>query len=159
NAFDDCKDYVEFRDKVGGQSATMVFSSYYLGNPSSVFGHTLLRINKGDPGPSHAALLDYGVNYAPVADMSNAVTYAWNGMFGGFHGVFTNLRYYYKVREYNDFESRDLWEYDLNLTPEEMAQLTRHLWELGFSDFPYYYLTKNCSYHLLAALEAAAPRL
>ena len=25
------------------------------------------------------------------------------------------MPYYYKVREYNDYESRDLWEYELEL--------------------------------------------
>jgi hypothetical protein len=33
------------------------------------------------------------------------------------------------------------------------------VWELGSTVFPYYYATKNCSYHLIGALEAAVPEL
>ena len=47
----------------------------------------------------------------------------------------------------------------LVLTPEEIRLLARHLWELGGTWFAYWYLDENCSYHVLGALEAAAPRL
>ncbi|MFL5311435.1 MAG: DUF4105 domain-containing protein, partial [Myxococcales bacterium] len=63
------------------------------------------------------------------------------------------------VREYADYESRDLWEYELSLDQRELAMLVGHLWELGQTWFDYYYVTENCSYHILGALEAADPRL
>ena len=34
-----------------------------------------------------------------------------------------------------------------------------HIWELGATQFPYYYISRNCSYWVLAALEAAVPEL
>jgi hypothetical protein len=37
--------------------------------------------------------------------------------------------------------------------------LALHLWELAATRIDYFYLTENCSYHMLGALEAAAPRL
>ncbi len=157
--FSECADYVLFRDRVRARSVTVVFSSYYMGNPESVFGHTLMRLNQADPSPEHSELLDYGVNYAAQTTTANPFLYAWDGLFGGFRGEFASMHYYFKVREYNDFDSRDLWEYDLNLTPAEVAQIVRHVWELGFASFRYFYLTSNCSYQLLTALEAAAPRL
>jgi hypothetical protein len=139
----------------------MVFSSYYLNNPSSAFGHTFLRLNKAQearPGKTFE-LLDYGVDYSATVDTSNALLYAFKGLFGLFRGGFNHYAYYYKVREYADAESRDLWEYDLALTPDEVALLAGHLWELGGTWFDYWYLDENCSYHVLGALEAAAPRL
>ena len=140
---------------------TLVFSSYYLNNPSSAFGHTLLRLDKaeGAPRAKHFELLDYGVDYAATVDTPNAILYAVKGLFGRFQGQFKHYAYYYKVRQYGDYESRDLWEYDLALTPEETALLAAHLWELGGTWFAYWYLDENCSYHVLGALEAAAPRL
>ena len=48
----------------------------------------------------------------------NPVAYALMGLTGLFEGTFKRLPYYYKVREYNDVESRDLWEYELAFTPE-----------------------------------------
>jgi hypothetical protein len=155
-----CPRLEEFLGRLQARSATMVFSSYYVNNPSSSFGHTFLRLNKAEearPGKSFE-LLDYGVDYSATVDTKNALLYAFKGLFGLFRGVFLHYAYYYKVREYADAESRDLWEYDLDLTPAEVAMLAAHIWELGGTWFQYWYLDENCSYHVLGALEAAAPR-
>lgn len=157
----DCTKLNDWRQKISAKSVTLVFSSYYLNNPSSTFGHSFMRLNKTDgaDGAERAQLLDYGINYAATATTENPILYAFYGLSGVFPGEFTSLHYYYKVREYNDAESRDLWEYDLNLTPLEVEMLVDHLWEVGSTYFDYYYLTENCSYHMLTVLEAAAPRL
>jgi hypothetical protein len=156
-----CPRLAAYLDRVRPQGVTLVFSSYYLNNPASAFGHTLLRLDKAQEaiGDRHFELLDYGVDYAATVDTSNALLYAFKGLFGLFHGEFKHYAYYYKVREYGDYESRDLWEYDLALSPAEVAMLTAHVWELGGTWLDYWYLDENCSYHVLGALEAAAPRL
>jgi len=156
-----CPRFEAFLERVRPRSVTFVFSSYYLNNPASAFGHTFLRLNKEDRARDGKAyeLLDYGVDYAATVDTPNAVLYALKGLLGFFQGHFSNYAYYYKVRQYADAESRDLWEYDLALEPGEVAMLTAHLWELGGTFFWYWYLDENCSYHILGALEAAAPRL
>ena len=155
-----CESYEKYHGALKGVSASLVFSSYYLNNPSSAFGHTFLRINKAPAANGRRyELLDYGVNYAANVDTNNVLIYGVKGMFGMFPGTFTNVPYYYKVREYNNAESRDLWEYELDITPEEVDMLIAHLWELGPTYIEYWYLTENCSYHMFTILEAAAPRL
>jgi hypothetical protein len=156
-----CPRFEEFWGRLKARSATVIFSSYYLNNPASAFGHTFLRLNKGAPGAEgrRLQLLDYGVDYSATVDTPNAFVYAVKGLTGLFPGVFNLYPYYFKVREYNDYESRDLWEYDLDLSPAQVATLVAHLWELGSTYFDYYYLTENCSYHVLGALEVADPRL
>jgi hypothetical protein len=156
-----CPKQRAFFERVQARSVTVVFSSYYLNNPASSFGHTFLRLNKTEsplPGKSFE-LLDYGVDYSAQVTTSNALLYGIQGLFGLFHGTYNHYPYYYKVREYADSESRDLWEYDLALTPREVAMLVAHLWELGGTWLDYWYLDENCSYHVLGALQAAAPRL
>ena len=156
-----CPRFEAFLERIRPRSATLVFSSYYLNNPASAFGHTFLRFNKDDAARAGREweLLDYGVDYSATVDTKNAVLYAVKGLLGLFRGQFNHYAYYYKVREYADAESRDLWEYDLALAPGEVALLAAHLWELGGTYFDYWYLDENCSYHVLGALEAAAPRL
>jgi hypothetical protein len=156
-----CARFEEFWGRLQARSATVVFSSYYLNNPASAFGHTFLRLNKGAPGAAgrRPELLDYGVDYSATVDTGNALVYAFKGLTGLFPGLFNVYPYYYKVREYNDYESRDLWEYDLDLAPGQLAMLVAHLWELGSTYFDYYYLSENCSYHVLGALEVADPGL
>ncbi len=156
-----CPRLEDFLGRVHARAVTLVFSSYYLDNPASAFGHTFLRLDKEEGAREGKAyeLLDYGVDYAATVTTTNAVLYAFDGLFGLFQGRFSHLAYYYKVRQYADAESRDLWEYDLALEPSEVALLAAHLWELGGTWFAYWYLDENCSYHILGALEAAAPRL
>ncbi len=157
----DCPRLAEWWERTRATGVTLVFSSYYMNNPASAFGHTFLRLDRGAllrPG-ERVELVDQGIDYAAAVDTKNAVLYALEGLLGFFHGEFSARPYFYKVREYADFESRDLWEYELDLSPEAVARLVAHLWELGSTWFDYYYLTENCSYHILGALEAAEPRL
>jgi uncharacterized protein DUF4105 len=156
----DCAGYKEFMSLVKPQGLTLVFSSYYLNNPASAFGHTFLRIDQSSKAEDESReLLDYGVDYSANVDTGNAILYAMKGLLGLFPGTFHRMPFFYKVREYSDYESRDLWQYDLALSKPEVDRVVDHIWELGSTYFAYYYLTENCSYHMLAALEVASPRL
>jgi hypothetical protein len=154
-----CEKFEEYWKNASPHSATLVFSSFFISNPASAFGHTFLRINRElEPGATkREELLDHGIDYSARVDTSNAFLYGVKGLLGMFPGTFNMYPYYYKVREYNDFESRDLWEYDLDLTRQQVVMLAAHVWELGSTHLDYYYVDENCSYHILTALEAAVP--
>lgn len=151
------------RKRIAAKSLTVVFSSYYMGNPASSFGHTFIRLGKhetsSDATSTHSELLDTGVNFGAVTNGAGAVLYAIGGLTGLFHGTFSAIPYYYKVREYNDYETRDLWSYQLEMSQEEIDMVVDHVWELGHTYFDYYFLTENCSYHVLTILEAAKPEI
>lgn len=155
-----CSEYLEFKTRMAAKSATLIFASYNIDNPSSAFGHTLLRLNRAQHGESkRVSLLDIGVNYAANPWTTNPFFYGALGLSGFFPGMYAAMQYYYKVREYSDFDSRDLWEYNLNLSQEEIDVMVAHIWELGFTYFDYYFFTSNCSYHMVTLLDVAAPRL
>jgi Domain of unknown function (DUF4105) len=156
--FKGCSRYLRFFSKLAAKRASLVFSSYYLTNPNSAFGHTLLRLSRYDD-PNETEMLDYGINFAAQAQESNPFLYAMKGLFGGFKGDFAALPYYYKVREYSDYESRDLWSFDLKLSMTEVLEMVDHIWELGNTHFDYFYFRENCSYHLLSLLEVVRPTL
>jgi hypothetical protein len=156
--FSGCKNYINFFSKLAAKRASIVFSSYYLTNPNSAFGHTLLRLSRYDD-KNETEMLDYGINYAAQAKETNPFLYAVKGLFGGFIGEFAAVPYYYKIREYSDFEFRDLWSYDLKFTMPEVLEMVDHVWELGNTYFDYFYFHENCSYHLLSILEVSRPSL
>lgn len=137
------------------QGLSLVFSSAYPNNPASMFGHTFLKI-KSDRDTD---LLDNGVNFAAaVADNENPFAFMYFGVTGGYPGQWSVQPYYVKVREYVNFESRELWEYDFNFTPEETRRLLAHLWEIETNTyFDYYFFDENCSYQVLKAIEAIKP--
>jgi len=152
-----CDEYEQWFKKIDARSITLIFPAAYLNSPSSMFGHTLIRINRLSGKNS---LLDYSVNYAANADPSdNELTFTYKGLTGGYPGVFTVLPYYEKVNEYSFLESRDVWEYELKLNKDEVDQFIRHTWEIRNTYFDYYFFDENCSYHLLTILDAASPRL
>jgi hypothetical protein len=153
-----CPAYRAFTTKLAARRASVIFSSNYLTNPSSAFGHTLLRLSRFDE-PRATELLDYGINYGARADAANPVAYLWNGVTGGFRGTFAATPYYYKIREYADLEFRDLWAYDLRLSPEEVGELVDHVWELAGTHLDYFYLRENCAYHILGLVNVVRPEL
>ncbi len=137
---------------------TLVFASDYLNNPSSMFGHTLLRLDAHTQSDD-TRLLAYAINYSAQTNTSNGLEFAVKGLTGGYPGAFSLLPYYEKVKEYNDWESRDLWEYELNLKQAEVDRIVLTQWEWREVTAPYYFLSRNCSYELLGLIEMARPGL
>ena len=154
----DCPRFQQWFDELNAETATLVFASAYLNNPASLFGHTLLRLDRrGQTEPTR--LLAYAINYAADDAHSNPLLYAIDGVAGGFKGRFDIQPYYQLVRAYNDLESRDLWEYRLNLSASQLQRLLEHVWELRGIEFDYYFFQENCAWQLLTLLEAADPKL
>jgi hypothetical protein len=153
-----CRRFHAWREALNPQGVTLVFPTAYLNNPSSMYGHTLLRIDARDQD-ERTRLLAYAVNYTASTSETNGITFAINGLIGTYPGTFSIMPYYLKVREYNDLENRDIWEYELNLKPEEIDRVLMHIWELGPVWFDYYFFDENCSYYLLEVLEVARPDL
>jgi len=154
----DCPRFREWHAALNADHLTVVFASAYLNNPSSMYGHTLLRIDARDQD-ERTRLLAYAVNSAATTDETNGLTFAIQGLIGGYPGTFSILPYYLKVREYSDMENRDLWEYELALAPHELERVVLHLWELLPAYYQYYFFDENCSYHLLGLLQVARPEL
>lgn len=153
-----CPALKRWLEAIDAYQATLVFAGDYLNNPSSMFGHTLLRIDAKTQSDD-TRLLAYAINYAAQTNTSNGLEFAIKGLTGGYPGRFSLLPYYEKVKEYNDWESRDLWEYELNLSPTEVHQLLLTYWEWRNTSAPYFFLSRNCSYALLGLIEMARPGL
>jgi hypothetical protein len=152
-----CPDLERWIGEVKPYKATLIYATDFMGNPSSMFGHTLLRLDPKDQ--QELKLISYAVNYAATVDSNDNWSFAWKGLTGQYPGEYSLMPYYRKVKEYGDFESRDLWEYELNLTPEETTFLVQHLWEMQQVNFPYYFINDNCSYRLLGLLDLVRPGL
>ncbi|BBH53446.1 DUF4105 domain-containing protein [Fluviispira sanaruensis] len=145
-----CPSFEKWIQVVDPKGVVLVFSSFYINNPSSMFGHSFLRfIHSNNP------LTDYGVNFAANPDTNNMLIYTYKGLTGLFEGKYSLLPYSVKVQEYNNSESRDLWEYELNLSQEEAVNMAKSLWEIGDNSIDYYYFDENCSYVLLTLLDTA----
>ncbi|EXF95259.1 membrane protein [Pseudomonas fluorescens HK44] len=156
----DCSEFKQWFKDVSPHSAVMIFPAAYLNSPSSMFGHTLLRIDQADVQTDHTALLSYAINFgAYIEGSDNSILYAWKGLMGGYPGLFALVPYQEKLSEYRSLENRDLWEYRLNLTQAETERMVEHVWELKQIQFDYFFFDENCSYRLLELLQVARPGL
>ncbi len=153
-----CAKLDEWLKTLDAKSLTLVFPSAYIDNPSTMFGHTFLRLNKSQSSQG-TALTSAAINYAAEKTEFSGPLFAIESLSGGQAGYFSLRPYYEKVNEYSDLESRDIWEYDLTFTPAEIRRMLLHLWELHKIRFDYYFLDENCSYQLLALLDLSRPGL
>lgn len=152
-----CVEFNDWINQIKPHKATLIYATDFMGNPSSMFGHTLLRLDPKDQ--KQLNLVSYAVNYAATVKGDDNWSYAWKGLTGQYPGEYSIMPYYRKVKEYGDFESRDLWEYELNLTPEETRFLVEHIWEMQHVSFPYYFVSDNCAYRLLGLIDLVRPDL
>jgi hypothetical protein len=154
-----CPELEAWQSAIDPDGMTLIFPTGFMGNPASMFGHTLLRIDSKALSGGHA-LTSYAVNFAAEVNPSDtSATFALKGLTGLYDGHFSMMPYYEKVNEYSDIESRDIWEYKLNFNPEEVDFILLHLWELRTVHFDYYFVDENCSYQLLSLLQIARDEL
>lgn len=136
-------------------AASLVFPAAFMNNPASLFGHTLISIETDTQSP----LLAQAVNYSAFTTEKNGLVFALKGLSGFYKGYYSILPYYQKVQEYNDISQRDIWEYRLNFSADEVIRMVMHIWELQNIYSYYYFFDENCSYNILFLLEAGRPSL
>jgi len=140
--FAHCAEYLAWRAEMPDAGLDLVFPAAYLNSPSSMFGHTLLRLYDGRDD---------------AIWLSQAVNFGAGTLFGGYPGRFALVPYVRKIQDYAHLENRDMWEYRLNLSEAEISWVVDHLWELRDITFDYYFLDENCAFRLLELIDVARP--
>lgn len=149
-----CKMFDDWKQGLNANSLTLVFSSSYPNNPASMFGHTFIRINQKNKSSD---LNDYAIAFSALPNGDdNGLMYAYKGLTGGYRGLIEITKYYTKVTDYNNSESRDLLEYDLSFTTEEVDRFLDHVWEIYQTTYAdYFFHDENCSAFLADLLAIA----
>jgi hypothetical protein len=148
----------EFEDAyrgLGPRSAAIAFPTAYMNTPASMFGHTLLVIRSR----VKTGMASQAINYAALTGDDGGMAFAIKGVFGGYPGHFSLMPYWQKLNEYSDLDQRDVWEYELALSAEDIRRVLMHVWEMRGIRSDYYFFDENCAYYLLYLLDAARPEL
>ncbi|WDE13084.1 DUF4105 domain-containing protein [Thalassomonas haliotis] len=147
-----CQDYQNWRQQVDIHSLSVVFASGYMGNPASMYGHLFLKLNRSSTRKSD--LLNTSLNYgAIVPEQENPVVYVLRGIFGGYDAGYSDQQFYRHHHNYGDVELRDMWEYKLNLSADDVDLIAAHIWEVLGNKFDYYFIDENCAFHIAKLLE------
>ncbi len=133
------------------RSVSLLMVSGYMGNPASMFGHAILKLNTKNKGNElFVTTLNYG---ALVPPKESAVLYIIKGLFGGYQAGYSDRYFYTQDIVYSNTEARDIWEYELNLDIDQVRFLQLHIWEIIGKKKQYFFLTRNCAYELARILD------
>ncbi|HVJ17902.1 MAG TPA: DUF4105 domain-containing protein [Polyangiaceae bacterium] len=143
-----------FAQRLAQHRVSVFFAANSLKRPESALGHTLLMLDDDDPNTAGIT-----VDYRVKAEDKTPILYSFKGLTGLVMGRFEIEPADTRLLDTLTKEHRDLWQLELDLTPQELERFVLHLWELRGTRIRYFYLTENCSYRVLSVLEAAAPRL
>gem|GEM_PF-5033403 len=150
-----CHDFERWRSRMIGDSISVIFASNTLNNPSSMFGHTFIRIDHEDN-----VLGSQTVNFAAISPEQDAgLAFAVQGFTGGYPGLWTFEPYFEKIKIYGVIDNRNLQEFRLGLTPDRVEFLKKHLWEIAYVYADYYFLNVNCSSAMIDLIRVAAPEV
>ncbi len=127
-------------------SISLLMVSGYMGNPASMFGHSILKLNTSN---NNHDLFSTTINYgALVPPEEPIIVYIFKGLFGGYQAGYSDRYFYTQDVVYTNTEARDIWEYELNLKPDQAKFLQLHIWEIIGKKKQYFFLTRNCAYEL-----------
>jgi hypothetical protein len=161
-----CSQFIEWRHFLNSGSLSLVYVSPSIDSSGSIFGNTFLKINppklsknvfNKDKNTLNARAISFAV------DNTNSVQDDWfysiKATFGKYHGKITVEPYIERIARYKNIENRNIWEYELNLSPLETEQLLAHVWELMHTKIDYYYLDENSAFLLISLIESIKPEL
>lgn len=147
-----CQQWLDWSRQDSIQGLSIVLATGYLGNPASYYGHTFLKFDFGNNRTSN--LQDLTVNYGAIIETpDDPITYILKGVFGGYDGGFSDIAYHFHRAQYGENELRDLWEYQINLHPEEALFVAAHAWELLNKRYDYFFFRRNCAYRMAEIVE------
>ena len=128
---------------------SLVFGAETPRSPVSAFGHTFLVFHR-DPFPEpDAVALEF------TADLRGSGGNAVAALFATVPGAYRLTWFGDKVFEYEG-EDRDLWVYELRMTPSERERLQAEVAaRLAAGPFPYNFVAANCSSRVHEVLETA----
>lgn len=135
----------------------LVYTSQYLSNPASFFGHLFLLLPSDELAESFWMTINYAANTSPDV---GTFSYIYGGLTGWHTGDFMTKPYYRQLFEYTNIEDRNLWKYDIKLTASELDFYIDHIWELIHrTQFQYYFMDENCAGLILRTLNNIIPDL
>ncbi|WP_394124841.1 Lnb N-terminal periplasmic domain-containing protein [Psychrobacter nivimaris] len=156
----DCPELDEWMSTLAPEQLSIMFAQEYLDNPLSAFAHTLLRIDSkasiADPNQIDKA---YALNYTVDGDPNDSFpVYATKSMIGSYNSAIEIDPYPEMLAKYLQDDERDTWTYQLSLTPAEVQQIMRHVWETKALKMPYYFTTDNCASEILRLIDVVRPQ-
>ncbi|OAU98786.1 MULTISPECIES: DUF4105 domain-containing protein [Moraxella] len=150
-----CSDFHAFAGTLNAKRLSLIFAEEHPNNIASAFAHVLMRVDDGQDEDKAATAINYTVqpNKADGVLVSTA-----KSIIGGYLGVMEIMPYQKKADDYLVKDERDLWQFSLNLTPKEVTQIVRHIWEVKEMKRPYFFTHDNCATEIVRLIDVVRPK-
>lgn len=150
-----CSDFHAFAGTLNAKRLSLIFAEEHPNNIASAFAHVLMRVDDGQDEDKAATAINYTVqpNKADGVLVSTA-----KSIIGGYPGVMEIMPYQKKADDYLVKDERDLWQFSLNLTPKEVTQIVRHIWEVKEMKRPYFFTHDNCATEIVRLIDVVRPK-
>lgn len=137
-----CKEFATYIKNTNPYNISLVFVSEDVSNPTSMMGHVFLKLDGINYQGSN---VENAISFFTIIDTLNLPYLALESTLLGMKGYFVLKPYKKQIAQYTQNKERNIWEYSLNLNPEEIRLLTYHFWELKDIDITYYFTGYNCA--------------
>lgn len=149
-----CADFSAWEKQMNADSLSLVFAEEHANNLASAFAHVLIRADTQSRDENLATAINYTVLGNPD---DKAAVAAVKSIFGRYAGVMEILPFTKKRDDYLVVDNRDLWQYRLNLNPQEVRQIIRHIWEVKDMQRPYFFTHDNCATEIVRLIDVVRP--
>ncbi|MDD4912741.1 MAG: DUF4105 domain-containing protein [Sideroxydans sp.] len=141
-SLDACPDVIEFRRKAPVDEIALAFASERIAEPASMLGHAFLKLSgKNSEGLS----VSHAITFYTDANTLNLPKLLFDSIVTGKPGYFSLTPYAEQQQRYVDEEQRNLWEYTLELSGEQIELIRLHLLELKQTSLTYFFQKYNCA--------------
>ncbi len=118
-----------------------MFASQNIYSPSSAFGHVFLRYGFS----SEINHFDLVIDYTADTRGEGGLKYFVNALNEDYKARFNHLSLHEKIKAYNEFEGRDIWQYQLNLNENQVVNSIILAHELKNKQFNYNFFNWLCN--------------
>ncbi len=137
-----CIEFEEYRKNTNPYNISLVFVSEDVSNPTSMMGHIFFKLE----GINHKGNnVENAISFFTIIDTLNLPYLAWQSTISGMKGYFVLKPYQKQIAQYIQDKNRNIWEYSLELSDQQLKLLSYHFWELKDVDITYYFTGYNCA--------------
>lgn len=150
-----CIDLKTYLDHTAIKSVSLSFASESFKNVGSLMGHLFIRID----GERDGRATSHALSYYATLDSLNFLSVYYRAVFSGLDGMYMLRPYAEQIKEYNAYQRRNLVDFPLALTSDQLEAFILHVWELKGINITYNFFSNNCGTGIMDALYAADPGL
>lgn len=141
-SYQQCADLQEFLKKAPMDTLSVVYAAENLNSASSMMGHVLFKLT-GTRADGKVA--EHAISFYTEVKGINLPKIMYDSVVVGKKGFFALSPYHEKIQYYTQHEQRNVWIYDIALTPAQRQLIQYHLWELKQTELRYFFTSYNCA--------------